>query len=526
MTVISDAPERGPGGIEAGIDRARDTWSDTRARSLAIAVAGVVVAGLVLRFFTTSDLWLDEALSVNVARLPLGELSGALKIDGAPPLFYVLLHAWTAVLGTSDLAVRSLSGVFAVATLPLAWFAGRRAGGRVTAWTAVVVLAANPFAIRYATEARMYGLEILLVFAGILAFRRALEQPTWPRVALVGAIVALLAYCQYWAFYLIAVAGVLLVGLALRGPHKAAARRMLIGFALGGLAFLPWVPTFLYQSAHTGTPWGQPVLPGAPIGKTLSDFAGSTEHEGWLLLFPMTALMFLGVFASAPAERRIELDLHTRPEVRWEGLVGLATLLVGTSVAYLTGGAFQTRYSAVVFPFYVIVVARGLSCFADRRVMAGVGAVVVSLGFVGGGRNVVESRTQAGDVAAVLRAEAAPGDVVVYCPDQVGPSTHRRAPSGLDEVTYPFFGDPERVDWVDYKERLATVEPEAFAEQVLDRAGREHAIWLVAAPGYTTHVGTCEAVAATLGAERTGIVKVVPDEQIFEKPGLTLYPVP
>ena len=53
-----------------------------------------------------------------------------LKRDGAPPLYYVLLHGWMGVFGDSDLAVRSLSGVIGVVTVPLVWLAGRRFGGR------------------------------------------------------------------------------------------------------------------------------------------------------------------------------------------------------------------------------------------------------------------------------------------------------------------------------------------------------------------------------------------------------------
>ena len=88
----------------------------------------VVVVSTVLRFVTRSDLWLDEALTVNIAKLPLGDLREALRHDGAPPFYYVLLHGWIDLFGTSDVAVRALSGVLSVATLPLAWFAGRRLG--------------------------------------------------------------------------------------------------------------------------------------------------------------------------------------------------------------------------------------------------------------------------------------------------------------------------------------------------------------------------------------------------------------
>lgn len=493
-----------------------------------LVVAGAIVAGVALRLHSMSELWLDEALSVNIARMPLGELPSALKVDGAPPLYYALLHLWTGAFGTSNFAVRSLSGVCAIATLPVAWFAGRRVGGPVVAWASVVLLASNPYAIRYATETRMYALEMLLVFGGILAFRRAFERPTVGRLAVFAAIVGALLYTQYWAFYLLLVVFALLVAIVWKGsaPARAAARRMLVAFVAGCATFLAWLPIFLYQSAHTGTPWGDPVLPGAPIGKSLMDFAGSTNHEGWLLSILTLGLLFLGVFGHAVDARRIEVDLHSDPGVRCEVIVGGATLVVGTTLTYLAGSAFQTRYAAIVFPFWILVVARGLTCFASYRVRTGVLVVAVALGLLGGGRNLVEDRTQAGDVAAVLRAEARPGDVVLYCPDQLGPAVHRLTPAGLDEVTYPFFEPPERIDWVDYKERLATVEPIDVAREALERAGPEHAIWLVSGPGYTTHTGLCEVLAAELTQTRFPVGKVVPDVQVFEKPGLTLFAAP
>src|SRR5918995_3400547 len=98
-----------------------------------LVIAAVVAAGVVLRFVQRSPLWLHEALSVNIASLPLGDLFEALRHDGHPPFYYVLLHGWMEVFGESDFAVRALSGIFAVATLPLAWFAGRRLAGQAGA---------------------------------------------------------------------------------------------------------------------------------------------------------------------------------------------------------------------------------------------------------------------------------------------------------------------------------------------------------------------------------------------------------
>jgi hypothetical protein len=487
-----------------------------------IAGGAVLVAGLVFFFWTRSDLWLDEALSVNIARLPLGDLREALKHDGAPPLYYLLLHVWTGVLGSHDWAVRALSGVCMVGAAVALWFVGRRVAGPACGWITVLLLAASPYAIRYATETRMYALEMLLVSCGILAFRRALESPTIGRLATLGLIVALLLYTQYWAVYLLLVVGVLLVALAWRGIYAHAARRMLVAMVVGGLAFAPWLSTFLYQRAHTGTPWGEPVFPGVPWGYTMRDFAGFATQEGWLLLVPIVGLLLLGLFGTAGDGRRVEIDLHTAPGARWEAIVGGATLLVGFTLNYIAGGAFETRYSALVFPFFVLVVARGVTTLTDSRVQVGVLVVVLGLGFVGGVRNVKTNRSEADQVAAVLAADAKPGDLVVYCPDQLGPAVDRLAPAGLDEVTYPFFAGPKFVDWVDYRKRLAQQDPNVFAREAIERAG-SHTIWLVSSQGYLTHPVVCSSLSTLFAARRPRVQRVAPNERIFEHPGLQQF---
>ena len=76
----------------------------------AVAVGVVLAAGILLRFWTRSGLWLDEALTVDIARLPLHQIPTALKHDGAPPLYYYLLHFWMLAFGQSNVAVRALSG--------------------------------------------------------------------------------------------------------------------------------------------------------------------------------------------------------------------------------------------------------------------------------------------------------------------------------------------------------------------------------------------------------------------------------
>ena len=163
-----------------------------------------------------------------------------------------------------------------------------RLGSRVVAgstprraWLTVVVMAVNPYMIRYATEARMYSLQILLVACGLVVVPRACERPSFGRLGSVALVTALLVYTHYWSFSLVGVTLGAVLFASWRAPER---RRPLLlvaaSIVVGLLAFLPWLPTFLFQRAHTGTPWGDATLPGIPIGTTLLGFSGGERAGG------------------------------------------------------------------------------------------------------------------------------------------------------------------------------------------------------------------------------------------------------
>ncbi len=117
--------------------------------SISYVLMGAIglTTGVALRFWTRSGLWLDEVLTVNIAALPVRHIPAALRHDGAPPLYYVVLHYWMAVFGKGNLAVRAFSSLTSVVSLPFAWAAGRRLGGRACAAATVVLMATSPFAV-------------------------------------------------------------------------------------------------------------------------------------------------------------------------------------------------------------------------------------------------------------------------------------------------------------------------------------------------------------------------------------------
>jgi mannosyltransferase len=482
-----------------------------RTRTVVGVAVGVAIAvGLVLRFWTRSGLWLDEALTVNIARLPLHDIPEALKHDGAPPLYYYLLHFWMVVFGQSNAAVRALSGLFAVVTLPVAWLCGRRLGGRAVAWTMLVLIASAPFAVYYATESRMYALVILLTGCGFLALGRVVDKPRPGNLIAVAVVTAALLYTQYWSIYLVAMVGIWMVASVVRarrrGHPEQAPWAALLAVAAGCVLFLPWVPTFLYQSKHTGTPWAAPPNFSAVINALtgFTDNQGSTlasgTNQGRLLAVIYFAMLALAVFGIGRSGRIIELDLHTRPRSRSLGFVVLGTLFAAIAGGIVTSSAFSSRYAAVVFLPFILLVALGTATLLNPRVRVIVVGLAVLAGLVSSAQNVTTQRTQANNVAAAINAQARPGDIIAFCPDQLGPSVYRQIhdPAQYEMLTFPRRIGPAIVDWVDYADTVHRADPNAFAADVVQRAGANHHIWLVWQPSYQTYSIKCETIATDL----------------------------
>ena len=496
-----------------------------------VVVGAAVLVGLVLRFVTTSHLWLDEALTVDIARLPLADIGSALRQDGHPPLYYYLLHEWMLLFGQGDIAVRALSGVLGVIALPLGWFAGRRAGGPRAAWAFVVLLSLSPFAIRYATETRMYSLVMVLVLAGYLLVANALERPSALRLVGIALVTGALLLTHYWALWLAAATVLVLVWRAWRKmDERGATVQVLVAVLAGGVCLLPWLPSMLYQSAHTGTPWASVVRPTTMLTDTLQDVGGGDFAEALLLGWGLLALFVLGLLAIRIDDHRLELDLRTRPQVRREAALVALTLAIASLAGYATRTTFATRYAAAVFPLFLIVAAVGLTRLDMPIVRPIVVLGFVALGIVGGMYNVTTDRTQAGHIAAAIRSGLQPGDVVIMCPDQLGPAVHRLLPSSVEQVTYPSFGSPDRVDWRDYAQRNERADPKAFATGVIDRAraSNAHSVWLVASGSYKTLEGQCEALTSDLSSRLgTGTAAVQEDgESFYEHAALIQFPGP
>ncbi|MGH9126441.1 MAG: glycosyltransferase family 39 protein [Acidimicrobiales bacterium] len=613
-------------------------WRRRADRLLRFAVpvaVGLVAIGVVLRFVSTSQLWLDETLSVNIARLPVSQIPGALRHDGAPPLYYLLLHFWMDVFGQGNFAVRAFSGVVSAASLPLVWLAGKRLGGRRLAWASLLLLASSPFAINYAATTRMYSMMIFWSLLGYLVIARALEEPTTCRLVGIGAITAAVLYTHYWGIYLVGVTAVWLLlkseripggwlarwraasptvatseivttgelgdrsssevllavvvgsregdptdadaalphgatvvppadtvtgapgtvtaasapptdgatstpateaaanggaafqvaangGAATDAAAAKAAWSCFLAVAAGALAFLPWVPSFVFQTLHTGTPWSN-AAGLADILTVLNQYSGGGPW-GAALGLTLFALFLLGVFGTSIDHRQVLIQFKARREAQPIAFVFIGTLLVAVLGGTLAQAAFVGRYTAVVFPLFVILAALGATVFANRRMLAAVLAWAVCAGLIVAIGAQTSSRTQADKVAAAINKFASANDVVVYCPDQLGPAASRLITIDVQQFTFPRADPPQRIDWVNYEQAINDANVQEFADRMLGLAAG-HDLWFVENSNYSGTKGKCSQLLNWFSAKRNSQVWVTDNPSItLENESLYRFP--
>jgi len=244
----------------------RPTWGPT----LAVAVA--VVFGVTLRAWRlgSQSLWFDEGYTAWVVSLPPAKVVEAIRVDTAPPLYYLLLRQWVAVAGRSEVAMRLPSAVCAVAALGVMAAVVRRLfRDRWARAAAVALVACSSMQVAYAHEVRFYALMSLVgaidLYVAIVACERERTAIGWLAVAAVAWAVSL------WLNNIMAVyLGCLGVAWLVLPGDRRVGRRLLdvAGVAvLAGLAFSPWVPALAAQARAIGANfWCQP-----PTGSDLID---------------------------------------------------------------------------------------------------------------------------------------------------------------------------------------------------------------------------------------------------------------
>jgi hypothetical protein len=310
--------------------------------------------------------WRDEIDAVELARRDLPSLLLMFRQVGENgPLYFLALHPWIGLVGSSDLAVRFFSLGAGVLAVPVLAALGARLFDRWTGAAAAALLAANPYALWYSQDAKMYAWVCLIAALSFWLLLRAERSGRW--LSWLGWAVCLAAGIYvHFVFAVVAGAEVVVVaGLALAGSPGARRGSLLIAaLALLDLPLARWQVPLLLGGLSTSYPF-------VPLDQIVTQLLGqftfgvNPPTTGGLLLFGALLLGGLALGA-APRPRRAHLLV-----LGWLALPVLGLFLVSLRIPL-----FLDRYLTGVLPAYVLGLAAGARAIGHRSMVLLAGVLV------------------------------------------------------------------------------------------------------------------------------------------------------
>jgi mannosyltransferase len=315
--------------------------------------AFILLAAAFLRFhaLAAKSLWVDEGLSVGIARLRWPQFFLLLwQREANMGLYYLLLHFWI-MAGSGEAFLRALSVLFSIATVPLLYALGARLFGRPTGLLAAWLLAINAYHVRYAQEARSYALLVFLAVLSTWLLVRNLQRPAEARWGAYSLVSALMVYAHLFGGLVVVAHAASLLWFERRAVPWRDFGRSLRWF---GLLILPMAVAFV----HIGS--GQAAWLAFPHLADLSSFFQSMAgNRGLGPVLLDAAFLAVAAFAAWRKWRSAGRNLES-----WAYLLVFVWLIVPLAIVLAVSAVkpvFLARYLIFSLPALLLGVAAGIA---------------------------------------------------------------------------------------------------------------------------------------------------------------------
>ena len=404
---------------EVHFEQAQSASRPQKARSLwmsGLMLLLLAAIGSVLRFahLTSKPFWFDECFSAELARLSWGSFLRVIWWREANmSLYYALLRAWLH-FGQSEYFIRSLSILFAVATIPAIYWLARQLYDRPIAFVAAALFTVNAYNVRYAQEARSYTLFVLLATLSSGFFVSWVRDPG-RRNRLGYVITSVLAvYAHFYALLLLGAHWIVLrifgapdAKLPARSsetPQKFPWRVMCLAMA----------PLLVFVSKTGAGPLRWVHRPG--WHDLLAFWQQISGGSNWLL-----PLIFLIACATAtiPCGKRIlERDQHFETWRIQFLLVWLIFPVVVTVVLSFLRPVFLPRFLIFCQPAPIILAAGGIARLRKPWLMIPVLVLTLLLALQGilfvYGHDYDDQRDASAEAVNFILDQSQPGDAILF----------------------------------------------------------------------------------------------------------------
>jgi mannosyltransferase len=327
-----------------------------------LAVLTTLAVALRLHQLSSKSFWIDEGASVSFATMPWRPFLETLwSYQGNMTLYYLLLRGWIH-FGDSEFAVRSLSVLFGVLTIPAIYLLGKRLFDRPTGLVAAALLSVHSFHVQWSQEARGYSLLTLLLVVSAYLLVCAMESKEERSTGYWIAFTVTAALSFYAHIFALFVLTAFALSMAFPRPYCIRTRTVVMVALLFEHLTAPMALFVLLQHGGSQLAWlHRPAL------SDISEFLLLLTGQGGVFLV-VIYLSLAGVALVYPAESdRPDSDSEKEKEKEKEkwGLRLLLLWLILPPLLTLAVSAikplFSPRYMILCVPALVLLASAGVT---------------------------------------------------------------------------------------------------------------------------------------------------------------------
>ena len=382
--------------------------------------------GLLVWQLGERSLWVDEYLTLQMIEGTLSDVITVSIADKHPPLYFIALHGWVSLVGSSDFALRLFSAVSGMVGLALMAPAARRLVSSRAVVPGVLFLGVAPAFIEFSRMARYYSFLLSLGLLSTYLLLRALDRCSWQNWIAYALASLAVVYTFYPGVILIGAHGIIVL---LHTHRRVLISRWLVTAFLMSLGFLPWF--FFVAGGQVGKVSGSL---GADLSRSMVGFVlgiastfytfsiGETlfpwRPEAWIGL--IVAFVLLGASLLKQTDRK-----------RWQpfGLFIISIVFISTVTTFVNVGTPFLNVPVrglFALPYYLLVIAAGLVNLNSVKWRGVLGCALLTVWGIGIFNNFAEQQflnpiyiTPSKEAAAFVRQNADTADLVISDYDSI-----------------------------------------------------------------------------------------------------------
>jgi len=359
------------------------------------------------------------AASQNLASVATGDAAG-----NHPPLYFIILHFWIGLFGSSEIVLRAPAAIFGVLSVLIIYWLGCTLFNRRVGLIASFLSAISFEHIYYAQQVRHYSLLLLLSLLSFWLFIQILKRNRKWHYPCYFLVNILLAYTHVFGLFIIAAQIFFLIVFWTKYRPK---RFKLLGVQLATVATLPplallLVPVAMSMAQH-GFWTSEPSL--TTVYDTFLVFAGGQT----LLLLTFFILAVIAPLSITRIEGKwvLRKPLESLKGISWnirlEAINEVVLLMIwlllpivsAFIISRITTPIYVIRYLIGASPALYLLVAKGLTNLKVKGILYPALLIILLLSVPNLANHYHEERMQWREVAALVELKAQQNDVLVFC---------------------------------------------------------------------------------------------------------------